>query len=82
MGPNRLHNFVYPTPCQLINYWIVLLLLYLVLGLNAIHELWLCFIIIARLFIIHNKIILLIGTYSLTWDNSATQGWYGTYLAN
>jgi hypothetical protein len=33
MGPNRLPSFVYPTPCRLMNYWVVLLLLYLVLGL-------------------------------------------------
>jgi hypothetical protein len=33
MGPNKLPSFVYPTPCKQINYWVVLLLLYLVLGL-------------------------------------------------
>jgi hypothetical protein len=33
MRPNRLRSFVYPTPCKQINYWVVLLLLYLVLGL-------------------------------------------------
>jgi hypothetical protein len=33
MGPNRLPSFVYPTPCKQMNYRIVLLLLYLVLGL-------------------------------------------------
>jgi hypothetical protein len=33
MGPNRLPSFVYPTPCIQMNYWVVLLLLYLVLGL-------------------------------------------------
>jgi hypothetical protein len=33
MGPNKLPNFVYPTPCIQINYWVVLLLLYLVLGI-------------------------------------------------
>jgi hypothetical protein len=31
MGPNRLPSFVYPTPCKQMNYWVVLLLLYLVL---------------------------------------------------
>jgi hypothetical protein len=30
------------------------------------------FIIIVGLFFIHDKIIVLIGTWSLTWDNSAT----------
>jgi hypothetical protein len=33
MGPNRLPSIVYPTPCKHMNYWVVLLLLYLVLGL-------------------------------------------------
>jgi hypothetical protein len=33
MGPNRLPSFVYPTPWIQMNYWVVLLLLYLVLGL-------------------------------------------------
>jgi hypothetical protein len=32
MGPNRLPSFVYPTPCRQMNYWVVLLLLYLILG--------------------------------------------------
>jgi hypothetical protein len=31
MGPNRLPSFVYPTPCIQMNYWVVLLFLYLVL---------------------------------------------------
>jgi hypothetical protein len=33
MGPNRLPSFVYPTPCKQMNYWVGLLLLYLILGL-------------------------------------------------
>jgi hypothetical protein len=33
MGPNRLPSFVYPTPCIQMNYWVALLLLYLILGL-------------------------------------------------
>jgi hypothetical protein len=36
MGPNRLPSFVYLTPYTQMNYWVVLLLLYLVLG--VIHE--------------------------------------------
>jgi hypothetical protein len=32
MGPNKLPSFVYPTPCRQMNYWVVLLLLYLILG--------------------------------------------------
>jgi hypothetical protein len=49
------------------NYRGVLLLLYRVLGLilylNYDH---------ARLFIVHDKIVVLIRTWSLTWENSAT----------
>jgi hypothetical protein len=33
MGPNKLPNFVYSIPCKQMKYWVVLLLLYLVLGL-------------------------------------------------
>jgi hypothetical protein len=33
MGPNRFPSFVYPTPYRQMNYWVDLLLLYLVLGL-------------------------------------------------
>jgi uncharacterized membrane protein HdeD (DUF308 family) len=33
MGSNRLYSFVYPTPWKQMNYWLVLLLLYLVFGL-------------------------------------------------
>jgi hypothetical protein len=33
MGPNRFPSFVYPIPCKQINYWVDLLLLYLILGL-------------------------------------------------
>jgi hypothetical protein len=33
MRPNRLPSFVYPTPCKQMNYSVVLLFLYLVLGL-------------------------------------------------
>jgi hypothetical protein len=39
MGPNRLPSFVYHTPCIQMNYLVVLLLFYLVLGVNAIHKL-------------------------------------------
>jgi hypothetical protein len=33
MRPNRLPSFVYPASCIQMNYWVVFLLLYLVLGL-------------------------------------------------
>jgi hypothetical protein len=65
MGSNMLPSFVYPVPCIQMNYWVILLLLYLVFEINAIYELWSCFIIIANIFfIVHDKIILLIGTWS------------------
>jgi hypothetical protein len=35
-------SFVYPTPCRQMNYWVYLLLLYLVLGINVTSELWSC----------------------------------------
>jgi hypothetical protein len=36
MGPNMLPSFVYPTHCKQMNYWVVFLLLYLVLGLKIL----------------------------------------------
>jgi hypothetical protein len=57
---------VYPTPYKQMNYWVVLLLLYLVFEINIISKLWSWYIIIVGLFIIHDKIIVLIGTWSLT----------------
>jgi hypothetical protein len=64
MRANRLPSFVYHTRCIQMNYWVVVLLLYLVfvfmLLMNYDHA-SLCYI--ARLFvIIHDKIILLIET--------------------
>jgi hypothetical protein len=71
MGTNRLPSFVYPTPYIRMNYWVVLLLLNLVLGVilyvNHDHAL-LLMLIVYGLFMIHNKIILLIGTWSLTQE--------------
>jgi hypothetical protein len=52
------------------NYWIVLLLLYLDLGL--ILYLKYDHIIIVGLIIVHDKIIVLIGTWRTTRENSAT----------
>jgi hypothetical protein len=43
MGPNRLPSFLYSTPCIQMNYWVVLLLLYLIeeliLYMNYDHDL-------------------------------------------
>jgi hypothetical protein len=72
MVPNRLPSFVYPTPCKQINYWVVLLLLYLVLGLilylNYDHALLLLFVLLLCMI----RSFGLIGTCRTTRDNSAT----------
>jgi hypothetical protein len=54
------------------NYWVDLLLLYIVLGINGITELRSCSINIVGLIIVHDKIIVLIGTWRITRENSAT----------
>jgi hypothetical protein len=41
-------------------------------GVNIISELWSYFIIIVGLTIVHDKITLLIGTWRIIWENSAT----------
>jgi hypothetical protein len=68
MGNNRLSSFVYPALYIQMNYWIVLLLLYLVSGLmlymNHDHAL-LLLLIVYELFMIHDEIVLLIITWSL-----------------
>jgi hypothetical protein len=55
-------SIVYPSPCKQMNYWVDLLLLYLVLGsycfIMIMFQLWCCLIIV------HDKVILLIGTWS------------------
>jgi hypothetical protein len=56
MGPNRLPSLVYPTHYIQMNYWLVLP------EINIIYELWSCLITIVGLIIVHDKIILLIGT--------------------
>jgi hypothetical protein len=66
MGPNKLPNFVYSIPCKQMKYWVVLLLLYLVLELmiyiNYDHAL----LLRMKFFIVHDKNIVLIATWSLT----------------
>jgi hypothetical protein len=52
MGPNRLPSIVYPTPCKQINFWVV----YAIALPSSINT--------AGLFIIQDKIIMLIGTWS------------------
>jgi hypothetical protein len=41
-------------------------------GINVTSELWSCSNFAIDLIIVHDKIIVLIGIWSLTWDNSAT----------
>jgi hypothetical protein len=65
-------SFVYPTPCRQMNYGVDLILLYLVLGLMLHLNYWSCSNFAVVLIIVHDKIIVLIGTWSLTWDNNAT----------
>jgi hypothetical protein len=52
-------SFVHPTPCKQMDYYVVLLLLYLVFGIDAIYESWSRFIITTGLFIVHDNIIVL-----------------------
>jgi hypothetical protein len=59
-------SIVHPTPCKQKNYWVDLLLLYLVLGL-MLH---LNYDVV--LIIVHDKIIMLIRTWRATRENSAT----------
>jgi hypothetical protein len=67
MGPNRLSSFVYPTPCKQTNYWVVLLLLYLVFGLMLYINYDHAYLLLSMEFlIVLDKNIVLIGTWSLT----------------
>jgi hypothetical protein len=58
---------VYPTPCLPLNFWVVLLF-YLAINVT----LWPCSSYVVILIIVLEKIIVLIGTWSLTWDIRAT----------
>jgi hypothetical protein len=66
-------SFVYPTPCKTNELLGRLAIALPGFGINVISELWSCSINIIGLIIVHDKIIVLIGTWSLTWDNSATR---------
>jgi hypothetical protein len=56
-------SFVYSTPCKQMNYWVDLLLLYLVLGL-MLYWIMIMFYYYRGLIIVHDKSIVLIGTWS------------------
>jgi hypothetical protein len=79
MGPNKSPSFVCTTACKQMNYWVVSLLLYLVLGLmlylNYDHDL-------SLLLDYHDNIILFIRTWRTTWETVLPQGWYVTFLTN
>jgi hypothetical protein len=64
-------SIVYPTPCKQMNYWVVSLLLYLALGL-MIYWIMIMFHYCWWFNIVHDKIIVLIGTWSDHSENSAT----------
>jgi hypothetical protein len=59
------------TPCLPLNFWVVPALLYVVLGvkMHIIHD---HAFIINLLFTLHDKIIMLIGTWRTTRENSVT----------
>jgi hypothetical protein len=67
-----LPSIVYPTPCLPLNFWVVYAIALPDFGINVTSELWPCSHFVVVLIIVHDKIIMLIGTWSLTWDNSAT----------
>jgi hypothetical protein len=62
MGPNRLPIFVYTTPCKQMNYWVALILLYLVLGLKLYMKYDHALLLLSNgFFMVNDKIIVLIG---------------------
>jgi hypothetical protein len=64
-------SIVYPPTCKQMNYWVDLLLLYLVFWeINVL--LWSCSNYFVVLIIVHDKIIMLIGTWRTTQKSSAT----------
>jgi hypothetical protein len=64
-------SIVYPTPCKQMNYWVDFLLLFLVLGLMLF---WIMIMFHYHCWFInvHDKIIVLNGTWRTTQENSAT----------
>jgi hypothetical protein len=65
-------NFVYLTPCKTNELLGRLAVTLTGFEINVISELRSCSINIVGLTIVHDKIIVLYRTWSLTWDNSAT----------
>jgi hypothetical protein len=75
-------SLVYFTPCLPLNFWVVSAIALCGFRCYDTYDSWSCFIIVTRLFIIHDKIMVLIGTWNLTWDNSATTWVEWTPLAD
>jgi hypothetical protein len=65
-------RFVYFTPCLPLNFWVVCAIALPRFGINITFEIWSCSNYVVVLIIVHDKIIVLIGTWSLTWDICAT----------
>jgi hypothetical protein len=66
MGPNRFLQFCLPHPLQTNELLGRLAITLPDFGLNVIFELWSCSNFVVVLIISHDKIIMLIGTWSLT----------------
>jgi hypothetical protein len=77
MGPNRLPQFDYLyTLITTGLFWVVLVIALCGFGFGDTLFMITLFII-CLLFTIHDKIIMLIGTWRTTWENSATTRVYG-----
>jgi hypothetical protein len=65
-------SFIYLTPCKTNELLVRLVIVVSGFGINVISELRSCSVNTVGLIIVHDKIIALIWTWSLTWYNSAT----------
>jgi hypothetical protein len=72
MGPNRFPYICLPHPLQINELLGRLAIALPGFGINVTFELWSCSNYVVVLIIVHDKIIVFIGTWSLTWDNRAT----------
>jgi hypothetical protein len=72
MGPKRFPYICLPHPLQTNELLGRVAITLPSFGINVTFELWSCSYYDVVLIIIHDKIIMLIRTWSLTWDNSAT----------
>jgi hypothetical protein len=72
MGPKRFPYICLPHPLQTNELLGRVAIALPGFGINVTFELWSCSYYDVVLIIVHDKIIMLIRTWSLTWDNSAT----------